>query len=871
MSPNKFNFQIHKYKSGHKLIASTIVLERNDQDTIDRLSDLSGQLRPGELFEPYFTCYPLPSDKQFVIARTWQDLTAVRAGCVLTKSIIISMLEWENTDEVYTIFKMLLDSENDINFPIYDSKVDKHCSIVSEAPVEELVEALFLEERKAILIIDAKEKDQTLIRLYSAFWPSLRRKFAACTFALSPRTINNRFFDLLFTQNALRNRFSDWKGRRIEGSPSLKKLARHRWTYDLCFRIFKADNPSCFDKNSLFDLFKAEDESVLRLSLLWDELFKKAAEESSPMAILGLLDIINSQRSISQSLYQTIEPLIRKSIGYVFKSLNIEDAWKFYGGLLVKHKYKLMGREMLLEVKLACTNLTAIDPGGAIDFILNYNPLQKTPAMLYAAIGDGIAKSFTTNKDFPLNKIPSNLGLLLVATSTDFAQIFIELLRGGIDRVNKVLLAYFENPDFNVLKRAKTKLLPLIDSPYDISIFKLLIKNSSVEQYEKILRDVAYRTNLIFEDFDNLIFEETINHKNYNYLLEILLHIGKYNLLTIKLLQKHPQLIKVFFLDARGDHDLKIKILIETINGLNNRDLPILSLDVDISNSIFSILASSKIIKKEVLVEFILSANIPVFDSINVFSSLPAKIINEIPNNKFYNILKQAFTTNSLQTSVVKIIEKFNEENAENFLDYILAEYDGNKFATIIFETLSLAKSNIRKVLVKRIDYISEILSANLPTRSSMVIYENWINLLNETNDFNKKYVSAVKMLEYSFKSVEYDLSFLIDASFPIIYRYFLNDKSLTQLISFWFFPDWDKCKILREELVNKYVHSNWSGISLLQIAEKTDIVYYVINILRVSKKGRKFLNNTMKEMQNDKNVLAQTVRKYLRNVKNEK
>jgi hypothetical protein len=53
--------QKHGYRAGHQLLGSTLRLDRTDQDVIDRLSDLSGQVRPGETIPPYLTVYPLPT------------------------------------------------------------------------------------------------------------------------------------------------------------------------------------------------------------------------------------------------------------------------------------------------------------------------------------------------------------------------------------------------------------------------------------------------------------------------------------------------------------------------------------------------------------------------------------------------------------------------------------------------------------------------------------------------------------------------------------------------------------------------------------------------------------------------------------------
>ena len=71
-----------------------IELGPRDQDLIDKLSDASGSPRPGEVFAPYLTVYPLPSGRFSVIARTWQDLKAARSGTVFTRSLLVPTEQW---------------------------------------------------------------------------------------------------------------------------------------------------------------------------------------------------------------------------------------------------------------------------------------------------------------------------------------------------------------------------------------------------------------------------------------------------------------------------------------------------------------------------------------------------------------------------------------------------------------------------------------------------------------------------------------------------------------------------------------------------------------------------------------------------------
>src|SRR3954471_13571185 len=107
MHPLFIDQQTHGYRSGHQLIASTRRLQRQDQDLIDRLSDIGGQLRPGETFKPYLSAYPLPSGNDYVVARTWQDMNAARSGCVRSRSVIVAMADWLSMDGISSLLPLL--------------------------------------------------------------------------------------------------------------------------------------------------------------------------------------------------------------------------------------------------------------------------------------------------------------------------------------------------------------------------------------------------------------------------------------------------------------------------------------------------------------------------------------------------------------------------------------------------------------------------------------------------------------------------------------------------------------------------------------------------------------------------------------------
>ena len=360
--------QFHGYRSGHQLLQSSVRLDAKDQDTIDHLSDMAGPLRPGERFDAYISGYPLPSQSYFALARTEQDLNAPRAGCVTTRTLLVPMAFWKH-EACPAFLAELLTGQADCGPLSIPTKVQPpNLAPVSEAPLAELVEALFLEKRNAIVVFDSSNSEEIALRLLTALWPGMRRDFSICTFVLSPRTLSGKSFDLLFAPKSARTRFSDWEGRRIEASGKAVG-ERHRWTSHVVERIFLSPVPYLLDIDDVGSLAINTDEgnaSILRLSLLWEELRRKAVK--SPTAVLGLIDVANSRAALASTRH-VLEPAIADAVIGASETMGIRSAWNFLTTLVVKLGDELLTDTICKAISYAGTNLTKRDWGSALNYL----------------------------------------------------------------------------------------------------------------------------------------------------------------------------------------------------------------------------------------------------------------------------------------------------------------------------------------------------------------------------------------------------------------------------------------------------------------------------------------------------------------------
>ena len=329
--------QVHGYRRGHQLLAGTVALARRDQDEVDRLSDLEGPLRPGELFKPYLTAYPVPSKGYYVLARTFQDVEAGRSGCVLTSSALIPMESWEAMDGVDYVLAEL--TRPDRQGVVVAGEVPtggwRAPEAVERGRTPEIVDAVFGDGRP-VVIFDCEESETIAVRLMLALWPAVRRQFSLCTFALdhedlkadrstwfSPRRVRGQG-SLVVVIGALgarqRGQGSDRTrtGRSTRGPGGRRCGFFRRRT-----RVWRSGiRRGCSGGRG------GDERTSLRILALWNELASRA--DGSPTAVLGMLDILGSRNRKGANVgLGDVESRIMDAIAAAGSDLAVEDAWEF--------------------------------------------------------------------------------------------------------------------------------------------------------------------------------------------------------------------------------------------------------------------------------------------------------------------------------------------------------------------------------------------------------------------------------------------------------------------------------------------------------------------------------------------------------------
>lgn len=205
---NKINIHqaLHGYSEGHRLLASSVDLSKEEERLMLILSDMSG---PNMVhgFEEYTSGYPLTQSGMFAFSKTWYAMEMSRPGCVWTHSLLIKKEDVgciDNINDLSTYFNRP-DTQNAWDSYKQILTVDTTESLgadsaddVSERVLARLFKALYDSSPAALFIPAANSKQyETLVfKIWNQMWPNLRGAFSFCTGALSNRKGYQKSFDL---------------------------------------------------------------------------------------------------------------------------------------------------------------------------------------------------------------------------------------------------------------------------------------------------------------------------------------------------------------------------------------------------------------------------------------------------------------------------------------------------------------------------------------------------------------------------------------------------------------------------------------------------------------------------------------------------
>lgn len=805
--------QLHGYRHGHELLSGTIRLPARDQDLVDRLSDIAGPIGPGEKFAPYLTCYPLSSGSHYVVARTWLDLTAPRAGCVRTRSLIVAMSDWTGLADPASIARAA--TEAGPTNPGRQLMLEPALPLPlppAEGPGVELLEALFLEDSVPVAVFGAPAPELLALRFLTAIWPSMRRRFTVSTFCNSPRAIAKRSFDLVFAPIGARSRFSDWKGRRIDGTRTA--ASRHPWSARIENEVLRSPYPSLLGVDVFGEMAGDEQGSqeALRLSLLWDELTGKI--EIEPHAALGLLDIANTRPARRAELVERLTPTLAAAAKSAASRLPPADAWRFLQvliGKLGQTRWKLSLARSVRSTTAALAIRTPLEAVAAIPVLLRENGGD----FLISGLANGLAtaKPFHPVAEALARLSPSDLLRVMLGAPDLAATAFREdaglepPLATGIEHASsdERFEAFRLFPQHLLSDRHAEVLKALIlDAPADLVAAEAhrLAAGNALQQaaLNDVVVEAARRSGAVQAVRD--ITADAPHGDAANRMLRALLEptTADVDWILASLPVSDPRR-SVLLLDVLASASQDQLRSIVARPGVLARIVPILGATQS-GTELLARIAETAPFPAEELIPLVM----------RVLSSLPGKRGSALAAHALDKALGRAIGADRDKVIAALLDRSGRALDAAGALRTGLATGVPAELASRNLVLFASAAPETRSAFLRIPEVLAESIMARHVLDLSYQAAEAAACLLWDSGKINNRgYVRAsAALLHFLMHQRGVSASPIIAAVFPSVYRELQQDSIPDFLSIVFMFMDWDRCKIARRDLADALLSSQW-------------------------------------------------------------
>lgn len=856
MQPASIDQQIHGYKSGHQLIAASRRLPRADQDLVDRLSDMSGQLRPNETFRSYLTMYPLASGSDYVVARTWQDLDAPRSGCVRTRSLLIPMELWLSTDGIGGLLPLMEPVRFDEK-PTTLSPADKVSTPkkVTDPRRTELVEALFLEPRQPIVVFDSPEAEPITERIIAALWPAMKQNFAVCTFTLAPRKIEGRSFDLTFAPKSARGRFSDWSGRRIEGA---SKEQRHAWSTQITERIFDSDHPDLRSIDTLGALRadRKGDEGALRLSLLWNDLATKAM--TTPSAVLGMLDILNS-RSSAEFDRRRLQDAVRHAARLASDDPNEIEALKFLSTLATK--VANFDEVMLANIDLPnlAREVTKRSPEHALEYLQSEVTASREPVIpIVAGLADGLGEYHIDGKASELAlRLPPDLTAVMISHSVPYVREVWRRCATDSAEWGPATTAAIKSMSRQDRADLLRMIPPFMTAEAQAPILEVALDGVSGDDLSDFAVAIGKQTNFALAAFDEPIANAARDADSLHGLRASILSnfddagSDRFLLSTLDLTAAD-----VAWLDNEVGRARAIRLLRRLIDNAPPRALVSVQRDLASRDRILGLLMNDVAGSADQLVRIASSSDLAIGRLLDVGLAVLPYVVPHQRDRFVTELLSRALMEADIDDARVSAVleDAAASLSPRQLVHMVTPTTAPTQRVTANLVLLSRGSERIRHAASAAIEDLCDRLIHRYRENLGEAGYRAWAALLTEAGHISPAAQLRASLPTLSFAMAKRDLpvSDVIRAAFPPVYFELLRStgeddfKRLPALLllPLSIFIDWDRAKSARHEIVDAYLYSSWPPADLVVTSIAAGIEEETLRRLRDSHRGRDYLRD---------------------------
>ena len=865
MSRTTVHQQLHGYRKGHQLLSASLDLNAQDQDVVNRLSDLSGRLRPGELFDPYLTAYPLPSRAYYVVARTFQDLEAPRSGCVLTRSLLVPMDAWVGLVNLDWLPAMLVQVQRGEEALPRDKPTGGGLAPqrVSDERVVDLVHALFLEDVRPIVVFDAPEADSIATRLLVALWPTLRRDFSLCTLALGPRRLGDRDFELVFAPLTVQSRFSSDDFQRIGVRGSLPSETLHRLAAPLARRIFYSDEPSLAspDVLGLLDKRELSDRGAVRMVLRWEELASRA--KTAPTAVLGMLDIMNARGGPGSQEWNRFLPVVSDALDLATVRPSSRESWNFLFALTAKIDWSTAPAGLAGKLEGAVRSLARAGPEEALAVLNDLTADVRAPATVVKGLGDGVAESsaFEALSDC-LNRLDPDLLLRLVAASDHLGEALVNAMNADASRWLDILLHMLEGEDEDARRRVRRHLLFLVDDSVAVETIPSMLADVADTELADLAVELARRGKISSKPFNTAFAEVARNSGSVDVVRDAVANRVRSSDVDAFLLE-----IVEF---TRSDLEWLLALHDSALAG---RLLTALVTDAD-PTAIHSLLSTrsraSRVVstlRSALPTSALEIARILTLDLLSEGAGLDVgfEVVSMLPTTGRQSLetwlLREVLSASPLDDGHLELaLAEFSARlSPDDLVAVATASSIGPRRVSKNLEALNAAPKDIRDSVVGVVDKLSRHLVERRWERLDEAAYRAWAAILADgaATDSERGIKATATAFSFALRRSSDPVSPLVVVSFPTVYQQLPKLKKLgfgSDLIpfasSYWLRrkKPKDARRELIDALVSAYLRSSWPPADLMIAAIEAGVGEHVVKSVRKRFWGSLYLERISKD-----------------------
>ena len=866
MSRTTVHQQFHGYRKGHQLLSASLVLDTPDQDVVNRLSDLTGRLRPGELFDPYLTTYPLPSRAYYVVARTFQDLEAPRSGCVLTRSLLVPMDAWVELADLDWLLAILVRVEKGEEALPRDKPTGESLppSMVSDERMVDLVHALFLGDGRPIVVFDAPEAELIATRLLVALWPTLRRGFSLCTLALGPRRLGDRDFDLVFAPLSVQSRFSGEGIRRIGVRGSLPSETVHHLAAPTAKRIFHSDEPSLAapDVLALLNEHELSDRAAVRLVLRWEELASRA--KKTPTAVLGMLDILNARGGPGSQGWESLLPALATALDLATVDSSPRESWDFLFALAAKVKWDTAPAPLARNLEGAVRSLARAGPEEALGVLDGLTADVRAPATVLKEFGDGVAESsaFEGLSDC-LNRLNPDLLLRLVAASDRLGEALVIAMNADASRWLDILVHMLKGEDEDARQRVRRRLFFLVDDSVAAETIPSMLVDVAGAELAGLTVELADRGKFRSQPFCSAFARAARNSGSVDVVRDavasqsgstegdaFLLEITEFTRADLEwLLDLNDgalagRLLTALLSDADAIH-------IQSLLSTRTRTHRVVS-------ALHSALPASASQIARILTLDLMPDGAGLDVGFEVVSMQPEEGRQSLETWLLREMLSAAPLGDA---RLAHALAEFGSElTPDELVAAATASSIGPRRVSENLEALNAAPQGVRDGVVRVVDVLSRHLVDRRWGRLDEAAYRAWAAMLTDAAVDRVRRVEATSTaLDFALRHSSHPVSSLVVASFPTVYRELPKRKKLGMGSEvFFFYPYYwlsskkpkDARRELIDDLVSAYLRSSWPPADLIITALKADAAARVVKHVRKRFSGARYLERIGKDAQ---------------------